>query len=428
MATKNPQGSDRTFQFSDPAAITGILVVVLLGAWAAWYFAHTQISALYVYVRYAELWLVNLLGSFVDIPIVSGITQWVQRMCSPASAVLLCTRDFSTVRYSDINNSTIVINGLLLLPLLAFCVAMFRHVNAEHPSFKYQKNHSIRSFAVENAELYPHLNLFTELDLVSKSLTDPRFGMSLTSRQFAYRHRLISGWQKMADEQFVPVLNREAANAVMLSQLGRHWTRSADLTPGETLLLAIVLPRVAATDALMNNDAFAQALADSDGLIKWCWGHFNGLKASKTAKGSARTGGDEYAWLRPHFDLSRPKEIIAKYINHPVVVDIISRHAYRRTILYAFYSRATALGVFPPADVRWMRFYDRELWYLRSSIGRQVAFAEGGSAVYSHYLYEVKAGYAIVEPQLDKAVNGLEAAMLAFKYVKADVRAYDAKA
>jgi len=434
MAANKPQGTDRTFQFSDPAAIAGIILVTIAAAWVTWFFAHEEISALYVYIRYVEIWLLNLMGAFIDIPVLSAVHRWVQRMCAPESQVLLCTRDFSTIRWSDVSNSSMVFNILLLIPLAAWCFSMSRRAAREHPTIRFAKNHTIQSFAKENAQLYPHLKLFSVLDMVAKPLNDPVFGMSFTSRQFAYKHRLISGWQETADGQYIPILNREAANAVLREQLGQHWTRSADLTPGETLLLAIVLPRVAATDPVMDDAAFHQALTDSDELIKWCWGYFTPPEAkampkegtTKAKPSTALDAEDEYAWLRPDFDLDCPRAIITRYIRHPMVTDIIARHAYRRTILYACYMRASALGVFPPADVRWMRFYDRELWYLRSSIGRQVAFAEGGSAVYSHYLYELKADHAIVEPQIDKAVNGLESAMHAFKYTKADKDAYEA--
>ncbi|WP_323025711.1 hypothetical protein [Castellaniella sp.] len=424
---RNQGGTDRTFQFSDPASLAGILAVVLLLAWGIWYFAHEAISAVYVYVRYVQLWIFNLAGAFMDLPGLSAIYNWVQRMCAPDRGVLLCTRDFSSVQWSDISNSSTVFNGLLLIPLGMWLFSMFRHVDREHPTIKFSKGHNLRSFVQENAALYPHLKLVSRLDLVSKPLDDPIFGMSLTSRQFVYEHRLISGWQQAADGQYVPVLDREAAAKVLLRQLGRHWTRSADLSPGETLLLAIVLPRVAATDPAMDDETFRMALDDSDGLIKWCWDHYavpDG-KVKGTGKGK---GEDDYAWLRPEFDLAYPKKIIARYVQHPVVTSIISKHAFRRTILYACYAQATSLGVFPPADVRWLRFYDRELWHLRSSMGRQVAFAEGGNAVFCHYLYETKTGGAIVEPQLDKAINGLDTAMRAFKYVKADKDAYDALA
>lgn len=429
------QGSEKTFQFSDPAFIAGILGVILIAAWIAWHFAHEQISAVYVYVRYAQLWLFNLVGLWVDMPIFSHAREWLQQACAPEEGWLLCSRDFATVGWGQIQNSTLVFNGLFLVVIIVWCIKMFFVVERTHPLNRYTKNHTIQSFMKENAELYPHLKLFSQIDLVSKPIDDPFFGMSLTSRQFAYKHKLISGWEQTGDGDFVPILNRPATTALLIQQLGKHWTRSADLTPGETLLLAIVLPKVAATDPLMDDETFKKALADSDDLIKWCWAQFEPPKPVKrdkknsTKKAPSEEGGlgevNPDAWLKPSIDLSLAKEIIARYIKHPAVVQIISRHAYRRTILYACYIKAGSLGVFPPADVRWLRFFDRELWYLRGSIGRQVAFAEGGNAVYSHYLYEAKAGHPIVEPQLDKAIDGLEAAMHKFKYTEVEKTTYE---
>lgn len=434
MATKG-QGSATTFQFGDPAVISGILAVILIMAWVAWQFAHEQISAVYVYVRYAQLWLLNFIGLWVDLPIISQATEWVQQACAPEDGWLLCTQDFATTGWGQIQNSTLVINSLFLVVMVALCFRMFFIVERTHPLNRYTKNHTIQSFMKENADLYPHLKLFSKIDLVSKPLDDPIFGMSLTSRQYAYKYKLISGWEQTGDGDFVPILNRSVTTTLLIKQLGKHWTRSADLTPGETLLLAIALPRVAATDPLMSDEKFKQALADSDDFIKWCWTQFEPTAPQNNekkntgkkvlAKGESSSTKGENEWLSPAIDLTRAKEIIARYIKHPAVVQIISRHAYRRTVLYACYTKAGSLGVFPSADVRWLRFFDRELWYLRSSMGRQVAFAEGGNAVYSHYLYEAKAGHPIVEPQLDKALNGLESAMHKFKYTEVEKAAYE---
>ena len=75
--------------------------------------------------------------------------------------------------------------------------------------------------------------------------------------------------------------------------------------------------------------------------------------------------------------------------------------------------------------MRWMRFYDREMWYVLQNIGRQSVLSEGGAAL-AHFLYEAKSQTAIAEPQLDKAVNGLEMAMMNFKYMPSDQIKYEA--
>src|SRR3990167_2857008 len=79
----------------------------------------------------------------------------------------------------------------------------------------------------------------------------------------------------------------------------------------------------------------------------------------------------------------------------------------RAVFLFSFLLPPGARGPPPPADMRWMRFYDRTLWYVLQNFGRQGAYAEGG-AVHVHYLYEIKSGEPLVEPQLDKAISALE--------------------
>ena len=146
-------------------------------------------------------------------------------------------------------------------------------------------------------------------------------------------------------------------------------------------------------------------------------------KKDKKEAGQGESEPDPLAWLKPDIDLTLPRETIARYINCKPMQAILSKHAYVRTVLFSMFISARSLGVLPPADMRWMRFYDRTLWYVLQNFGRQGAYAEGG-AVHVHYLYEIKSGEPLVEPQLDKAISALEAALTAFKYRPADREAY----
>ncbi len=77
---KQQGGGQKSFTWDDPAILIGIIVVLYLGGWGAWYFAHEKISAAYTYIRYVELWLPSVLGDFADIPGISSINEWVGRM------------------------------------------------------------------------------------------------------------------------------------------------------------------------------------------------------------------------------------------------------------------------------------------------------------------------------------------------------------
>lgn len=416
------QGGEKTFTWDDPAILLGIFATIYFACWAAWYFAHTEISMVYTYIRYVQLWLLSALGNVVDLPGVTTVHDWVQEMCEPNGLISMCYRDFSTVQWKDISNSSIAINVVCMVLMIGVCVRMFLRTNATHPKLNFIKTHNIKSFVKENKQLYPHLRLFSEVDLISQSLDHPVFGMSLTSRQFAYHHRLISGWKEETDESWTPTLDREKALHIFRVQLGRHWTKSTELSVSETLLVAIAMPRVAATDPSLDEAKFKDAMKDSENLLKWCWEQFKPPVPSK--KGKGEEGGDPLAWLHPDIDIEYPRSIILKHIGHPAVQVLIEKHAYNRTIIFALFMQARRLGVLQPAEIRWMRFFDRELWYVLETIGRQAGFAEA-AAVLSHYLYESKSGVALAEPQLDKAINGLELAMTTFKFTSVEKGRYE---
>ncbi|WP_043201371.1 hypothetical protein [Pseudomonas putida] len=407
------------FPWDDPAILLGIMAVLYLGGWGAWYFAHDKIAKAYTYIRYVELWLPSVLGDFAALPGIASINQWVGRMCAPDGIIGACQRDFSSVAWGEITSSSLFMNGFFLLLIVILSVRMFLRINKTHPKLRFTKTHNIKSFVQENKAQYPHLRMFAELDLIAQPLDHPLFGMSQTSRQFAYRHLLISGWQEQSDRSWAPTLDREKTTEVMRRQLGQHWTRVANLTPAETLLVAIALPRVVATDTALDDNAFKAAMADSDYMVAWCWDQF------KAPDDKAEQRGEAFAWLKPEVPLEVPRAIIQKYIKHPNASAILHAHAFVRTIIFAMYFQARRLGVLPPAEMRWLRFFDREMWYALQTIGRQAGFPEA-PGILSHFLYECKAGVSLAEPQLDKAVNGLELAMSAYKYSEADKKRYEA--
>ena len=411
-------GNEKSPGFGDPMVLFALGLLMYLSGWMAWYALHTEISMGYTYVRYAQLWVFHALGSVVQMPGLSSLHEWVQRECQPRSLFGACTRDFSTMTWSDISESSFVMNLVLVGLLVVACIRMFLRVNALHPKLRFTKNHSLRSFVQESKPLYPHLRLFAELDLISQPLDHPVFGMSLTSRQFTVAYGLVAGWKEEADGSFTPSINREKAASVYRDQLGKHWTKSTELSSAETMLIAIAIPRVAATNSSLDDVAFKCAMNESRDLIDWCWAQFIPPKKGK--------GGQiNEAWLRPQIDLTRPRQIIAKYIGHAAVQKVVERHAFSRTVIFGLIMEASRMGVFPPADMRWLRFYDRGLWYFLQTIGRQAAFAEA-AGVLSHYLYEARAGVALAEPQVDKAVTGLEIALANFKFLAADKDRYEA--
>lgn len=425
MSGKQP-GEGRTVSFDDPIFICAIIALMFGAGYAVWYFGHTYLSTAYAYVRYVEFYPFHLLGELVELPGISHIHRWLGGLCAPDGAISLCRRDFSTVAWYEIADSSLYVNAAILLGLVAYCVRLFLRANATHPKLRFSRAHTIKSFVNEQKTavnpktgklLYPHLRMFSAIDLISAPLDDPTFGMSQTSKQFAYKNRLVIGWKQEGSGFWAPTLDRKKAAEVFRIQLGKHWTSSANLSPGETLLVAIAIPRVAATDTSLDDAAFDAAMASSDSVIRYCWDQF------VPPNGKAKAEGDPNAWLRPTIDLTMPREVIKRYIGTGAVQSILEHHAFNRTVIVALYMQARRLGVLQPAEMRWLRFFDRPLWYVLETIGRQAGFAEA-AGVLSHYLYEAKSGGSLVEAQLDKAVSGLEAALNNFKFTDADKARY----
>jgi intracellular multiplication protein IcmP len=420
------QGQESTVSLDDPLLIGAAIVTLYAGGWALWHFGHTQLAKVYAYTRYLEFFLLRVLGEMMSLPGIRTVHQWLTTLCAPDGLGGSCKRDFSTVTWSEIANSSFYVNLLVLLVLMAYCTLLFRRAHRQHPKLRYARRHSIRTFVDELKEarnpkdgelLYPHLRLFGALDLVSAPLDDPLFGMSETSKQFLFKHGLVLDWRAEPENLWAPTLDRAKATAVFRAQLGSHWTSSANLSPGETLAAAVTMSRVAATDTSLDPVAFKRAMQTSETMIRFCWDQFQPppVQGGRNRKANA----DPYAWLHPPIDLDKPREIIKRYIGHPAVQRVLERHAFARTVLFALFIQARRLGVLQPAELRWLRFYDRGLWYAIETFGREAGFAEA-AGVLSHYLYEARAGVSIPEPQLDKAVSGLETALSRYKFTTDD--------
>ena len=109
---------------------------------------------------------------------------------------------------------------------------------------------------------------------------------------------------------------------------------------------------------------------DSAELIAWCWDQF---------KRDPKAPESDNSWLKPDIPMDKPRALIKKYIGCAAAQRLIEKHAYNRTILFGLYMQARRLGVLPPAELRWLRFFDREIWYVLQNIGRPGGFSEGGA-------------------------------------------------
>lgn len=95
-----------------------------------------------------------------------------------------------------------------------------------------------------------------------------------------------------------------------------------------------------------------------------------------------------------------------QFVDH--IHPILYHHAFISTMIAATLDERTkgarSLGVLAPAQFRWMRFYDRNLWIFLRPIGGHTASAEC-AGLFQHYLDEITAQQAILSPQCDRAID-----------------------
>ncbi len=92
--------------------------------------------------------------------------------------------------------------------------------------------------------------------------------------------------------------------------------------------------------------------------------------------------------------------------------EISGMHHYARTQVLALVARARESGLLPPAWMLWLKGVDRDLYYAIQSLGNGggMAFVEG-AGILAHYRAEKAMGRALVTPQIEDAVAGIEAAL-----------------
>ena len=407
-------------------AFSPIIVSMIIGA--IWDHGHADIARFHGYIRYLELWPIYTIGKFLDLSNVPGfgeVIRIVDTVCAPDG--LICTREFNEVAWQEISNASFIINAVILLFLIFNYIRWIWSTLHKHPEMRFTRTHNLKSFMIEMRQLYPHLEIFSRLDMISKPIHDATWGMSLTSREFAMVHALIRAWHRDDDGNHLPVLNRRKAESTFVQQLGRELVfrstvRTKDdkellispvLSVSETMVMAAIMPLVAATDTEMPAEAFDDARSVSNEVLAWCWTHF---KVNPKAP-------DDLSWMRPEIDLEFPRSVINKYIRHQEVQRMLRRHAYVRTAIHGLMLQARRLGVLSAADLRWLRFYDRPFWYAIQNIGRPSCFAEA-AGIGSHFRNEVKAGKPLKHPCVDEAITALDTAITSYAYTDDEVERY----
>ncbi|MET3132781.1 intracellular multiplication protein IcmP [Oxalobacteraceae bacterium GrIS 1.11] len=181
------------------------------------------------------------------------------------------------------------------------------------------------------------------------------------------------------------VFDRDRCRALLSLDLGKAIESLEELAPHEKCLFAVFGARL-----FSDNIDKAQRLLDA--LNRSCHGH--------TWQGK-----------RGYPDLSLTDTDFAVCALHPDASGWLARHPYPRTLLHSMHKAALKTGKLPSAHFLWLKGMDRGLWYALNTTGRKGPFIES-AAVFTQALWEDFAadkGYRLPSPQLDDAIDGIEA-------------------
>lgn len=344
-------------------AIFGTALLMLLSV--VWFVFHGLIS---YYVLYWK-WIEAL--PFAWIP---GFKGLVARMVSMAPySANLGPLDLLSAIYPT---------SFFWAPLPVFLAWKFSRKALTHPLRAAKRLHTPQTLMEAHVKNFSAIAPIIDRDLTREN--PPEWRSSEDPDTYAQKLRLVR-----SDRTF----DRQKALELLAKDLGPlHDNDPRKWKPHEQALFAVFC------DAIFNEDGFADAEQVIDQL-------------NYSARNKKHL---------PNFSVANKlwHKWLPQIKTHPDLSEMMQRHRYVRTLLYAllfettdcpFYEH-TNKGVFNPAQFIWLKPTDRALWYPLHNVGMKVPMVEAG-AVFGQYRNEILAwnnASILMEPALEEAMIGWE--------------------
>lgn len=421
----------------------------------------------------AITWL-SLTGVFLLLTIIEFVTGfddtivtgYMKVYCDPTedyvwSAIFHCNNKIENLMQVPI----LVIVGYAIVPNLVFATPLitdlimgFFRLSNEHPKSLSTQVHNVDSLIKSQKVMYPHLKIYDKLNPNELDIYGGQLRILDSSKRFVFDRGLVTDFVErplqssdygnktgeaikveneaedynFGNDDLVPVIDVEKFKDIMMEQLGSMWTDSDNLTPSETIILSIVLPRACCIDEAVDSKKAKEVDDDCYRRISEVWDWVDKDISAKSAikekikKGKKLKDGEEERLTQglerfPY--LTEYRETIDDWLNSVHGQVIVNSHAYNRTILFRSLEDAKLLGVMQPSNFRWLKFYDRTIWALVQNVSRPSGFVENIAAL-SHYKTERRSGTAVYRPSYQAAYNGLMERIREFKYTPEQIEAW----
>lgn len=359
MAQQNEGGNDSIVA----------MAIILLIIFAIWYFLGQKIAIGYIFIKKAELLLLQYSG--VEWFVQTFAPSIWEKHAIPAIELMYAKKKggYSAKELSIIGSGIGYFSRFFYIGIIGFFAYK---VWKKNPSQRFKVRYSMKTLAKSEQRQWPAIAPVVNLDLVSEPIDKGKWAMAKRPVDFARYYSLLDEENKLI---------RNKSEKLFAAQLGKLWEGPNRLRPYERALFTAFI---------------AQACGDLEGAKKG----LNLLSVSMAA------GKPDYSWVLPLLKTHYKDEKIQK---------IVKKHAYVYTVMASVLKEARTFGVCASAQFIWLRPVNRPLWYTLNGVGRRVAFAEV-AGIFAHWIAEEVAGQAIERPYVIKAVDGLERAIMDVKF------------
>lgn len=340
------------------------------------------------------------------------------------------TREVTTIQYTDLIRESFFA-GIFLIPIGGIIsLWMIKKLEKEHPAAPF--NGPLQPELVEKLmeKDYPHITYFRRLNLVKDDIKTGAIPSGMAVKDWIIEHGLIEASHETSDGIEV-TLNKSKIYDLFLVQLGQtkiefnkkiepckralmlcrqerdpdrkiQLQKELDMltneldseTVLELFLIALAAPKAYCMDEGITKEQETQALQDFASLENEFWSHFITAKDTKNQP-----------WYKNPLDsVTVALDYLERYGSSQEITKIIDNHAYMSTILVGLYDKANIA----PADVGWLRAYNRRVWYIIQNTERPTHFIEN-AATACHFSAEKANKGALSDPEFINAFSALKA-------------------
>jgi intracellular multiplication protein IcmP len=356
---------------SDDLAIMWMAVAVIAIALIVWFMFKNEIVTYYFYVKLKEADFISLFtNSLSD-------TRATMELVSPAD-----------LSFQDIVNIGQAVGNFVRIPLCLIMVAFAVMVYFASTTRLYKRTYKMHDLVRSEKNNWTQINIVAQLDLIKTDIDKGPWAMALTPMQFCKRHNLLEEYKRAPQEgvsarqrhRIDVNLKRGQANKIFLLQLGPLWPGIKKVPPHIKGLFGVFAARINADSA---NAAAAL------------------MQMNRTSTGK--------------MDFTLAHALCDKHYDSKLIQKVINSHGYLLTVMAAMLDSARDDGVQASADFLWLKPFDRRLWYMLNTVGRQTPFVEVGGP-FAHWIAEKEIGRPLVVPMIEEATNALAGALKEMVY------------